>query len=200
MLFNFRKVSKERKENAQAWVNEIKDFLNTNQLIEDWHVILSSGFLGYGPGRFRCNGDVDNSSLVIHTRKNDELMDVHLNLFATTEEIQECLELAIQERTKNSTDSYYIGGPREKYYHEVTLGKSHPDEWTESYQSEWIAKNSLVRKARKYLNKNKIEIPSDVSYFDINENSIKLVITTRTSKINKFVDDLNKVVNVYATY
>lgn len=200
MLFNFRKVSVERKENAQAWINEIKEFLDTNPIIEDWYVVLTSGFLGYGIGRFRCNGSWENSSLVIHTRKNGQMMDVHLNIFISPDEIQEHLERAIEERTKNATDSYWVGGPRARHYHEVTLGKSHSDEWTERYQSEWIAKNRLVVKARKYLNKNKIEIPENISYFDINGDSLKLVITTRTSQINKFVDDLNKVVNVYATY
>lgn len=200
MLFNFRKVSKERKENAQAWINEIKGFLNANPIIENWYATLNSGFLGYGPGRFRCNGDVDNSSLVIHTRKNDELMDVHFNLFVSVEEIEEGIKLAIQERTKNSTDSYWIGGPKERYYHTCTLGKSHPGTWDEIYQSEWVAKNKAVRKVRKYINKNGIEIPEDISYFDVSGQRIKLVITARTFKINQFVDELSKIADIYATY
>lgn len=201
MLFNFKKVTVERKEQAQAWINSIKDWLDTNQLVEDWYLTLGSGYTGYGRAT-KYNGDTQSISFKIMTRKNGELMDVYPNPFTSTDEIQETIEMAIENRSKNSTGSYTVGGPSSHYYHEVSLGKSHPNEWTESYQSEWIAKNSLVRKARKYLNKNKIEIeiPSDVSYFDINENSIKLVITTRTSKINKFIDDLNKVVNVYATY
>lgn len=200
MLFSFRKVSKERKESAQAWVNEIKEYLNANPIIENWYVALKSGFLGYGIGSFRCDGDASDSSLIIHTYKGDKMMDVHFNLFVSIEEIEEGIKMAVQERTKNATGSYWIGGPKERYYHTCTLGKSHPDNWDEIYQSEWIAKNKAIRKVRKYINKSNIEIPEDISHFDVSGERIKLVVMTRTFKINQFVDQLSKIVDIYATY
>lgn len=202
MLFNFKKVAVERKEQAQAWINSIKDWLDANQLVEDWLVKLSSGFAGYGTGRHRFDGTQESGELVIYTRKNGYLMDVIIPLFLKKEEIQERIELAIECRSKNATGTYWIGGPYKQWVYNSEISKAHPNSWKEYSQDEWILKNKLVRKLRKYINKNKINIPEYILWFDTNwDNSIRLTVSVINQEVVDFNSRLNDAgFNTYLTY
>lgn len=202
MLFNFKKVAVERKEQAQAWINSIKDWLDANQLVEDWLVKLSSGFAGYGTGRHRFDGTQESGELVIYTRKNGYLMDVVIPLFLKKEEIQERIELAIEYRSKNATGTYWIGGPYKQWVYNSEISKAHPNSWKEYSQDEWILKNKLVRKLRKYINKNKINIPEYILWFDTNwDNSIRLTVSVINQEVVDFNSRLNDAgFNTYLTY
>lgn len=194
MLFNFKKVSKERKDQAQAWINSIKDWLNNNPLVEDWYLTLGSGYTGYGRTT-QYDGDTKSTSFKIMTRKNGKLMDVYPNPFTSVEEIQEAIELAIENRSKNSTGSYTVGGPSDYYYHEVSMGKSHTNEWYESFNN--VENFKLVKKLAKYINKHKIEVPSTRwFYFSNDQLIIKRSIDQYEKDFYNFINSVTHIVNV----
>lgn len=201
-VFSFKRVSAEKKNQVCSWLEEIKEYLNTNPLIEDWLVKLSSGFAGYGTGRHRFDGTQESGELVIYTRKNGHLMDVCIPLFSNTEDIQRLIEIGIEERTKNYTGTYWTGGPYKQWVYNSEISKANPNSWKEYSQDEWILRNKLVRKLRKYINKNKIDIPEYVSWFDTNWNdSIGLMVSIINPEVLDFNNKLNEVgFNTYVTY
>lgn len=201
-LFNFKRVGMEKKNQVCSWLEEIKEYLNTNPLIEDWLVRLSSGFAGYGTGRHRFDGTQESGDLIVYTRKNGHLMDVIIPLFLRKEEIQERIELAIECRSKNSTGSYWTGGPYKQWVYNSEISKDHPNYWKEYSQDEWILKDKLVRKLRKYINKNKIDIPTYVSWFDTNwDDSVGLTVSIINLEVLEFNTKLNEAgFNTYVTY
>lgn len=201
-VFNFKKVSVKRKSEVYSWLEEIKEYLNASSLVEDWLVKLSSGFAGYGTGRHRFDGTQESGELVIYTRKKGHLMDVVIPLFLKKEEIQERIELAIECRSKNSTGTYWTGGPYKQWVYNSEISKAHPNSWKEYSQDEWILKNKIIRKIRKYVNKNKIDIPAYVSWFDTNwDDSVGLTVSVINPEVLEFNAKLNKAgFNTYVTY
>lgn len=201
-VFSFKKVSIERKNQVYSWLEEIKEYLNTNPLIEDWFIGLHSGFAGYGTGRHRFDGSRESGELIIHTMKRDCLMDVHIPLFLDKDQIQERIELAIECRSKNSTGSYWIGGPYESWVYNSVLSKSNQYEWNDYSEDKWIVKNKLIRKLRKYINKKGIDVPNYVSWFDTNWNgSVKLTVSIINPEVINFNTKLNNAgFDTYLTY